>query len=136
MINWQNIPKFELVWNYKKWKIEKWFQFEVVKNLKKLWFICFHPADIWMANKFLDLHLIDINWNLWWIEFKKIDKDSFNFKQFEDWQIILLREFEKRNPEIARVFIYSVKHNDYKILTFSEIIKLKNEKWGLKIFSQ
>lgn len=135
MINWNLIPKFELVWNYKKWKIEKWFQFEIVKNLKKLWFICFHPSDIWMNNKFLDLHLIDINWNLWWIEFKKIDKDSFNFKQFEDWQIILLREFEKRNPEIARVFIYSVKHNDYKILTFNEIIKLKNEKWWIKLFS-
>ena len=125
---------YELKWWYKKWKIEKWFQSEVTKILKSKGFICFHPSDIWMANKFLDMHIISPEWQLHWIEFKKINLDTFNFSQFEDSQIILLRELDNRDMEIARVYIYSVKHNKYKSFTFTELNNLKNGKWWIKIF--
>lgn len=121
---------------YKKWKIEKWFEAEIMKNLRNEWYICFHPADLWLAWKFLDCHFITPEWELWWIEFKKISLDSFNVKQFEDWQIILLRELEKRNPDIARVYIYSEKWNDYKVFNFSELWEQKNDKWGIKVWSK
>ena len=125
-----------LKWEYKKWKIEKWFEAEIMKNLRWEWYICFHPQDIGLAWKFLDCHFITPEWDLWWIEFKKIEVDSFNVKQFEDNQVILLRELEKRNPDIARVFIYSVKNNDYISLSFSTIWDNKNEKWWIKLWDK
>lgn len=130
------IWNFQLKWWYKPWRIEKDFRIELQSKLEKLkWFIVFHPADIWLSNKFLDLHLITLEWIWYWLELKKIPCDTFNVKNFEDEQVILLREMEKRNPELARVWIYSIKHNDYKILRFSEIWNNQNEKWGVKIFS-
>jgi hypothetical protein len=134
MLDFTKIPKFNLKWNYKKGKIEKWFQSEITTKLRNLWYITFHPSDIWLANKFLDLHLIDISWKIpefWWIEFKKIQKDSFNVKQFEDWQIELLNILWPT----AQVWIYSVKHNDYKIFDFRELWDRQNDKWWIKIFS-
>jgi hypothetical protein len=126
---------YELKWNYKKWAIEKWFEKEIMQYFRKDWFIVFHPQDVWLAAKFLDCHLVSPEWWLYWIEFKKIEKDTFNVSQFEDSQVLLLRELDKRNPDIAKVYIYSVKHNDYKSFTFTELWQLRNEKWGIKIFN-
>lgn len=126
--------KFELRWNYKKWRIEKWFQKELKDILKNKWFITYHPSDIIWPSKFLDLFLITPIWGLHWLELKYITWSTFNVKKFEDWQIILLREMERRNPESCRVWIWSVKHKDYKILRFSEIWDSKNKKWWVKIF--
>jgi len=128
--------KYTLKWGYKKWRIEKDFQKEIVKNLEKEWYITFHPTDIGYLDKFLDLHFISPVWDIWWIEFKKIEKDSFNVKDFEDSQIFLLPKLEKIDSSIAKVFIYSVKHNDYKIFNFSELWLNKNDKWGVKIFTK
>jgi len=131
-----NLPHFKLKWGYPKGRIEKGFQREVMDNLSRLWYILFHPADVGLANKFLDLHIISPNKELGWIEFKKINSDSFNVKQFENWQIELLNELDKPNPwEIAEVWIYSVKNNDYKVFSFIELWNMQNEKWGIKIFN-
>lgn len=128
--------KYPLKWGYKKWKIEKSFQSEIMKNLRWEWYICYHIQDIWLANKFLDMFFIDNDWICRFIEFKKIEKDTFNVSQFEDWQVILLRELEKRNPDIARVYIYSVKNNDYISLKFSTIWNNKNDKWWIKLWDK
>lgn len=131
------IWNFKLKWWYKSWSIENWFQTELLELMRwKLNYICFHPADIWFSNKFLDVHFVTDKWDCHWLELKKIQWDTFNIKKFEDDQIILLRELDKRNPEIARVWIYSVKNNDYKILKFSEIWNNKNEKGWVKIFNK
>jgi len=45
-----------------------------------------------------------------------------------------MKELDKRNPELCRVGIWSVKNNDYVILRFSEIWNNKNEKGGIKLF--
>jgi len=128
--------KYTLKWGYKKWKIEKSFQSEIMKNLRWEWYICYHIQDIWLANKFLDMFFIDNDWVCRFIEFKKIEKDTFNVSQFEDWQVILLRELEKRNPDIARVYIYSVKNNDYISLKFSTIWDNRNDKGGIKLWDK
>jgi hypothetical protein len=129
-----NIPHFKLKWNYKKWHIEKDFEAEIFRNLRNLWYICYHPSDVWLSYKFLDWHIISPEWDLWWIEFKKINWNTFNISQFEPSQVILLRDLDKRNKDIARVYIYSVKNNDYKVFTFTELWNSKNSKWGIKIF--
>jgi len=111
------IWKFNLKWWYKKGEIEKWFEKELMKFMRGLKnYICFKPQDVGLATKFLDVHFITEKWVCHWIELKQIPWDTFNVKKFEDDQVIVLREMEFRNPEIARVWIYSVKHNDYKIL--------------------
>ena len=132
-INW-TWPPYILKWKYKKWAIEKWFQSEIIKNLRNDWFICYHPPDIWPAYRFLDLICISIEWNINFIEFKKISWATFNVKFFEESQIHLLMQLDSRNKDLARVFIYSSKYNKYKVLTFTEIWKWKNSKWGIKIF--
>jgi len=134
MFDWEKIKYFELRWRYKSWFIEKWFQTEFMKKLTSLNFINYHIPDVWFSNKFLDLFFVDKKWFTRFIEFKKIMKDTFNVSQFEEWQVILLKELDQRNINSARVWIYSTKHNEYVLLTFSEIWKNKNEKWWIKLF--
>lgn len=127
----------EEIWDLPiKWwyTLEKWFEREMLSLLRQKWYICFKPQDVWLASKFLDIHFITNNWWVHWLELKKITGNTFNVKKFEDSQVILLRELEKRNSEIARVWVYSIKHNSYKILRFSEIWDNKNEKGWVKIF--
>ena len=135
-IDWKFLECLFIKGWYKKWKIEKWFQAEIFSILRSMWYICFHVQDIWLAYKFLDGHIIDQSWNLSWIEFKKIKWDTFNVSQFEHSQIILLKELEKRNDKIARVFIYSEKHNKYKVFKFSELWDNKNDRGGIKIWNK
>jgi len=132
--NWDKISHYELTGRYKKWKIEKWFEAELFKFMRRENYICYHVADVWYSYKFLDCHLICPQWILWWLELKKIQLDTFNISQFEESQVVLMMELDKRNPNICRVGIYSVKNNEYVILPFSEIRGNKNEKWWIKLF--
>ncbi len=133
-INWNSLPHYILKWWYRKWHIEKDFQKEFIWKLRKDWFISYHPPDIWQAYRYLDCHLTSPEWELWWAELKKIEWATFNCSHFEESQVILLRDLDKRNPDIARVFIYSVRHNDYKMFTFTKLWNMKNSKWWCKIF--
>ena len=136
MFKWEQISNFKLKWNYKKWRIESQFQSELLWIMRWMGYICYHIADIWLWNKFLDLFFITKEWLCLFLELKQISWSTFNVKKFEENQIILLRELEKRNPELARVWIFSVKHNAYKILKFSEIWEAQNEKGWVKIFDK
>jgi len=131
-----NLPHFCCKWNYRKGRKEKDFQTEIFWHLRRMWYICWHPSDIWLSLKFLDWYILSPKWESLWIEFKKIEKDSFNIKQFEDSQVILLKQMDKRNSKLAKVYIYSVKNNDYKVFTFSELWNMKNSKWWIKIFNK
>lgn len=130
------IWNYKLNWNYKKGSIEKWFEKELMTRLRADNYICFHPQDVGMANKYLDVHFTTPKGMPHWIELKQISWYTFNVKKFEEDQVYLLRELERRNPEIARVWIYSVRLNQYKVLKFSEIWKAQNEKWWVKIFDK
>ena len=66
-----------------------------------------------------------------WVSWKDI---SFNISKFEESQVVLMLELDKRNKDLCRVWIYSVKNNEYVILRFSEIRNNKNEKWWIKLF--
>jgi len=127
---------FTLKGDYKPWIVERSFQTELMWVMRWKWYIMFHPPDIWMTNKFLDVHLITPEGICHWLELKKIKWSTFNVKNFEDWQVFLLREMDKRNSELARVWIWSIKHNDYKILKFSDIWNNQNDKWWVKIFDK
>jgi len=135
MIDWEMISDFELKWWYKKWHIEKDFQAEIFKRLRNLWWICYHVQDIWLWTRFLDWIIVDRWWSSWFIEFKKIKWNTFNISQFEPSQIDLLRDLDKRNPELARVFIYSEKHSKYCVYRFSFLFSMQNDKWGIKVFN-
>lgn len=134
MINWNSIKYYVMPWNFRKWKIEKDFESLIFKNLRKEWYICYHPQDVGLAYKFLDWIIVSPEWQIGFIEFKKIEWATYNVQNFEESQVILLRELDKRNLDIARVFIYSVKLNSYKVFTFTELWEMKNSKWGIKIF--
>lgn len=130
------IWNFNLQGGYEFWKIEKWFQTELLTLMRyKLNYICYHPADVGYSNKFLDVHFITDKWQCHWLELKKIKGDTFNVKNFEDDQVTLLRELDFLNKEIARVGIYSIKNNEYKILTFSEIWDNQSKVGSVKIFN-
>lgn len=133
-IQWDWLPHYPLKWGYRKGKIEKWFEAEIFSKMRKEWWICYHIQDIGLWYRFLDWHIVSPEWELWWIEFKRIEWMTFNIKSFEESQIILLKQLDLRNADIARVYIYSTKYNDYKIFTFTELWNMKNEKWGCKIF--
>lgn len=120
---------------YRKWHIEGDFEKEIMKLLRADWYIRWKRLDIGYGEKYLDCHFESPEWECWWIEFKKIKLDSFNISQFEQSQILLLPKLDQRNPDRARVFIYSEKHKDYKVYTFSELWNSRNEKGGIKIFS-
>ena len=134
-MNFPEIWNYKLVGWYKKWYIEKWFERELMGRLRIDWYICFHPQDVGMASKFLDVHLITPSGQLHWIELKQIPWNTFNVKDFRDDQVILLREMDRRNPEIARVWVYSVKHNKYIVIRYTDMCHMKNERWGVKLFS-
>jgi len=128
------IPHFKLKWNYKSWRIEKWFEIEIINKLRAMGFRCFHPQDVWLWNKFLDLHIVSPIHKpreLAWIEFKYIKWDTFNIKALRDNQIEDLKLLE----DFAEVWIYSVKRNDYKRFYLKDLWRLKNDKWSIKIFN-
>ena len=83
MIKFPLIEDIPTVWNYKKFKKEKGFQKDLVKWLKEKWFIVFHPPDVGLNNKFLDLHMIDKIWQMFWLELKVIKNKTFNISKFE-----------------------------------------------------
>jgi len=134
MFNWLITKDFILKWWYKKWEIEKGFQYEILMLLKAMWCITYHIVDIWLHLKFLDSFFIDTMWVTRFIEFKKTIGSSFNINDFQPSQIQLLRNIEKRNSDLARVFIYSIKWNDYVVLKFSTIWNNRNDKWWVKIW--
>ena len=128
------IPHFELKWNYKVGRIEKGFEIEIINKLRAMGFRCFHPQDVWLWNKFLDLHIVSPQHKpreLAWIEFKYIKWDTFNIKALRDNQIEDLKLLE----DFAEVWIYSVKRNDYKRFYLKDLWKLKSDKWSIKIFN-
>lgn len=133
-ILWNSLPRYQLKGWYQKWKKEKWFESEIFRNLRKEWYICYHPQDVGLSYKFLDWIIVSPEWDIWFIEFKKIEWATYNISHFEESQIILLKELDRRNQDIARVFIYSVKNNDYRVYKFTELWTLKNENGGIKIF--
>ncbi len=127
-----NLPHYKLKWWY---TLEKEFQTAYLKALRNDKYIVYRRQDIGLGYKFVDSECWDLNWNCTQIEFKKIPGDTFNVSHFEQSQITLLHELDKRQPGIACVMIWSVKRNDYKILSFTEIWNWKNEKWGYKVFT-
>ena len=134
MFNWSDIENFQLKWWYKKWWIEKWFQTELTKFMRNLWYIVYHIQDIWFSYKFLDLFFIDNEWVCRFIELKKIKSDTFNISQFEESQVFLMRDLDKRNSDLTMVAIYSMKRNLYRILSFSEIWNNKNKNGWIKLW--
>ena len=79
-------PNIEnLLW-FKWWyTLEKWFEREMLKLLRWLWYICFKPQDVWLSSKFLDIHFITKEWQCYWLELKKIKAQ----KEVSDVRIIM-----------------------------------------------
>lgn len=121
---------------YRKWRIEKDFQTDIFTALRKLNWICFHPDDVWLSNKFLDWITVSPEWDTVYLEFKKIDLYTFNLSQFEPWQIVLLTKMWMRKNAEAYVPIFSKAKWEYKIFTFQELKDMANDKWGCKIFNK
>lgn len=128
------LDQIKITGNYKKWKIEKWFEAEVFKYLRTRDYFCYHIADVWLGNRLLDWIIISPTWEVFFIEFKKTDWYSFNMSQFEPSQIYLLELIEKRCVE-AYIMIYSQKTNTYKVTTYTYLKEHQNEKWWIKLFN-
>jgi len=123
----KKISKFPIKWNYTGRDIEKQFQREVMLKLQAQWFYCFHPTDVGLWSKFLDLHIISPR-HLWtelgWIEFKQIK-----------WKTEVLKILDTPTAwKFAEVWIYSVKMNNYVRITFKELWRRQDKKWSIKLF--
>jgi hypothetical protein len=90
--------------------------------------VTYKIADVGFGYKFLDSFVIDRFGRVEFVEFKIVDGESFNVSKFEQSQVSLLHELDKRDPTLAKVAIWSKKRNDYVLLGFSEIWKNKNDK--------
>jgi len=125
------LKKYQL----KGWyKTEKEFQRDYLKALRDDWYLTYRRQDVWLSYKFLDSECWDKQWNCTQIEFKKIPGDTFNVWKFEHSQVLILKDLDDRKLWIAYVIIWSIKRNDYKILTFTEIWGWKNKVGGYKVF--
>lgn len=120
--------------NYKKWRIEKWFEAEVFKYLRTRDYFCYHIQDIGLGNRLLDGIIMDPEWKVFFIEFKKTDWFTYNLSQFEPSQVYLLELMAKRWVE-AYIMIYSQKTNTYITTTYTYLKEHQNEKWWVKLFN-
>lgn len=122
-----------LTWSY---KTEKQFEAALFKEYRRSgkFITVYHIPDIWLWSRLLDWICIDKTGWTTYLELKIIHWYTFNVKKFEDNQVELLYQMDKAHIDTARVWIWSSKANDYKILRFSDLWKEKNEKWGVKIF--
>lgn len=127
-----NIP---IKWNYKKWKIEKWFEAEIFTYLRKHDYHCHHIQDIWLWYRLLDWIIIAPDGLIFLLEFKKTDGYTFNMSQFETSQIFLLEWMTAHNAP-AYIMIYSQKTNTYICTTYTFLKDHKNDKWGIKLFRE
>lgn len=131
----QYLSQIPIKGNYPKGKIEKSFQKDFFNTLKKHNWITYHIPDIWPWYRFLDAICISPEWDTVYIEFKKTDWYTFNFTQYEGSQILLLNQLKDRPNCEAYTCIFSQKTNTYVLYTFSELLALRNDKWGCKLFS-
>ena len=120
---------------YRKWGIEKDFQRDIFKSLNKLWWITYHPADVWLNTKFLDWITVTPLGETVFIEFKKIQWYTFNFSQFEPTQIKLFSQFLSRPKVEAYIMIFSIATWQYKVCTYKELLEVRDEKDWCKLFA-
>lgn len=120
--------------NYKKWKIEKWFEAEVFKYLRTRDYFCYHIVDQWLWTRLLDWIIIDPEGKTFFIEFKKTDWFTYNLSQFEPSQIYLLELMAHRGTE-AYIMVYSQKTNTYWVGTYTYLKEHQNEKWWIRLFN-
>lgn len=111
------------------------FQKELFSHLKKDGFICYHIEDTSYWYRFLDGICVTPEGFMFALELKIIDKYTFNISQFEDSQIALMDEMIKRGCT-PYVGIFSIWNNEYRVLTYQEIIEQQNDKWGIKLFNK
>ena len=128
------LQNIQIKGNYKKWKIEKWFGAEVFKYLRTRDYYCYHIADIGSGNRLLDWIIIDPEWKVFFIEFKKTDWYSFNISQMEPSQVYLLNLMQNRWVE-AYIMVYSQKTNTYVVTTYSYIKANINDNGWLRLFN-
>lgn len=126
-----NIP---INWaKYRKGKIEKDFEAEVFRHLRKHGYFSYHIQDIWLGTRLLDWIIISPQWLIFLIEFKKTDGYTFNLSQFEPSQIQLLTLMKERNAP-AYIMVYSQKTKTYWFGTYEYLISQANSVWWIKLF--
>lgn len=118
---------------YKKWHIEKDFQWDIFRYLRWLWWHCFHVPDIGYSTKLLDGIVVTANGNIFLMELKKTDWYSFNMSQFEPSQIFFLEYCMNVGAE-AYVLVYSQKTQTYWVGDYRYLKDNQNEVGGVKLF--
>jgi hypothetical protein len=131
MVRWD----YPIKGNYKKWKIEWWFQKELFSFLEKDGYICYHIPDTTYEYRLLDGICVSPTWDIFFLELKKIELYTFNMSQFEWSQIAFMQALQKRWVE-SYIGVYSQKTNEYIILTYSSLCEMINDKWWVKLFNK
>ena len=119
--------------SYKKWQIEKDFEADIFRFLRKFWYFCYHVQDIGLWQKLLDGICIDLEGKVFFIEFKKTDWYTYNMSQFEPSQIRLLEMMLLRWTEVY-IMIYSQKTKTYWVGEYEYLKSHANSVWWIKLF--
>lgn len=118
-----------------KCKLEKDFQLQLTNAYKKAWCFCFKIPDNSMTAKPYDMILVTPDGVTYHIELK-ITKDlSINVNDLRPNQRASLWMISELNPDIARVFVYSTKVNEYFCMKYMEFRKQANDKRTVKLFN-
>jgi len=121
-----------------KWpfKLEKEFQWALNKQLVNRWDYVYKFPDTWYAKKPYDFICINSKW--FWltyhIELKIINIDTININKLEPQQHYYLNHISHINPDIALVWVWSKRHNEYKMFKYLDFMTMADSKWSVKIF--
>jgi len=118
---------------YKKGHIEKDFEAEVFKHLRKHGHYCYHIPDVWLGLKLVDAICIGNTGMIYLIEFKITTGYTFNMSQFQPIQIQVL-EFCRARSAPAWVMVYSTKTETYWVGTYEYLKSQANSAWWIKLF--
>jgi len=121
--------------NYKKGKIEAWFQKELFSFMEKDGYICYHIPDNTYWYRLLDGICISPDGLVFFLELKKIELYTFNVSAFEDSQVAFMNELIARG-NTPYIGIFSLATKTYIITTWQDVLNKVNEKGGIKFFEK
>lgn len=128
------IPKIKIRGNC---KLEKDFQAQLWKAYNSEWHYAYKIPDSTYSTKPYDWYVIDKDTGITYhVESKIIDWYSINIKELRPNQRASLDKISKINKDIALVWVFSKKINDYIIINYTDFIASSNEEWTVKLFDK
>ena len=108
-----DLSKYQIRWDrYRKWKIEKDFMTEIMWFMRMEWYLCFHPADVWLSDKFLDLFFLWCAMNLEKYRVQANRMKNIQSQKIRGWASYLSeRTWKKKSRDSKGIYIFTENKN-------------------------